>query len=172
MNTKFSIYGHGGQGVPKTAKILSRAGMLSGFKAQDLTIPTEWGMVSAGFVRLSKNDIMEKGIIEQPDYVVVLEPSVMPKFSELKEGSFLIVNATEKPSSPVLKKKKVRAYYLDATSISLAHKIKPNTPMLGGLLKVFSKISMRNLKMAVEAELPGRQKENQAAVEDGFKMVR
>lgn len=155
--------------------------MLSGFKAQDFSVSAEWGMFSAGFVRLSKNDIMETGIIEHPDYIIVLEHSAMPKFSELKENSFLIVNATEKPSNPLLKKKKVKAYYIDAEKISRAYGVKPNTAMLGSLIKFFSKISMRNLKLAIETELQGadategRQavvKENQTAAEEGFKTVR
>lgn len=172
--TKFRIHGYGGQGVATAARVLSRAGMLSGLKVQDLVFGDEWGEPAVGFVRLSKSEISEKGIIEDPDYVLVFHADLMPPLKDMKDGSFIIINDTEKPTSLWIKKKKLRVYYLDATSLALNSTGKPipNTPMLGALLKSFSKISMRNLKLAIEAELHEKQKENQLAAEEGFKTVR
>lgn len=174
IDTKFRIHGYGGQGVATAARILSRAGLLSGLKSQDAAFGDEWGEPAVSFVRLSKNDILEKGIINDPDYILVFHPDLMPPLKDVKDGSFIIVNDTEKPANPIIKKKKLRIYYVDATALALSAtgRSVPNTAMLGALLKVFSKISMKNLKVSIEAEISERQKENQSAAEEGFKTVR
>lgn len=148
--------------------MLSRAGFLSGFNAQDIFIE---GIFNNGYVRLEKG-VLEKGPFDDADFLLIFDLRLLPEIKRLKDGSIIITNSKSRIESPWLKKKKIKAYYLDANSIAMNTIGKPivNTAMIGALIKFFPKITMKNLKSAIEIEkMP---KENQIACEEGFKSVR
>ena len=171
---RFQIHGYGGQGVKTAARILSRSGVVYGFNAQWFITSFEEAEPTVAYVRFAKEKILEKGPTADSDFTLVFHRDDMPQIKDLKDGSVLILNSQEKLVNPKLKKKKIKAYTVDATGIALSAtgKSYPNTVMLGALLKYFTKIPMKNLKSAIESELKEKQKENILAAEEGYKQVR
>ncbi|MEM5812127.1 MAG: 2-oxoacid:acceptor oxidoreductase family protein [Candidatus Aenigmatarchaeota archaeon] len=161
------IHGRGGQGVRMTAHILGRAAFLSGFITQDFAIygAERRGAPVASFCRISKEDILTRGYIFNPDAVIVLDPTVEPGqiLKGLKEGGKVIVNS-ERPLE-----KFPNAVFVDATKIAMdtLGKPIPNVTILGGLLKITNLFPLEKLKEAVRIELT--EEEHPEAVEGNIK---
>ncbi len=87
-------------------------------------------------------------------------------------GSVVIFNSAEKPKMDVLKKNKIKAYYLDASEIGkrLAGKYAPAAAMLGALAKKFNKLSVKNIKASVQHEVGGAETDI-ACIEEGYRRV-
>lgn len=167
----FGFYGRSGQGVETAVKALSKACFLSGFYVQSFSFIGRGRRVFPvnGFVKVDKA-LIESKQVEEPDFYVVMDPTLGLDAKQVKERSVVIFNSPEKLVFPQLKKRKVKAYFVDATSIALSRlrSNTPNTAMLGALTKIFTKVSMKNMKVALEP-LP---RENIAAFDEGYKTVR
>jgi len=165
----FGFYGRSGQGVEIAVKLFSKACFASGFSVQSFCFAGRGRRVFPvrGFVKIDKDPILSKQV-EEPDFYLFFDPSLIEK--NLKEKSTAIFNSAEKIVSPHLKKRRVRAQFVNATEIALLHMKSniPNTAMLGALAKAFPKISMKSIKTAME----GMPRENMAAFDEGYKSVR
>ncbi|HIG96948.1 MAG TPA: hypothetical protein HA230_01225 [Candidatus Aenigmarchaeota archaeon] len=163
----FGFYGRSGQGVKAATRIFSRACFMSGFYVQSFVFTSNKVFPARGFVKIDKSPILSKQV-EDPDFYMVFDPILMEK--NFKDRSIVVFNSPEKLVFAQLKKRKVKSYFVDATEIALAH-LKtnlPNTAMLGALAKLFNKVSMKNIKTAME----DMQKENFLAFDEGYKTVR
>jgi len=82
----------------------------------------------------------------------------------------MIINSEKKMKTATMKKKGIKSYHVDAYGISLEHLKKDLSivPMLGALAKVFSKISLKNMKTALELEYG----KGGAVLEEGYKSVK
>ncbi len=168
----FGFFGLSGQGVETAVRLFSKACFLSGMYVQGFTMigRTNYGWPVRGYVKVDIMPILSKQI-EDPDFYLVMDPS----FSDakaFKEGSTVIFNSPSKVSSDALKRRKIKTYSVDATEIAL-QQLKsniPNTAMLGAVAKLYSKVSMKNLKTALEAD--NIAKVNMNAVEEGYRSVR
>jgi len=175
---RFEVIGFSGQGVRKTGNILSRTGFLARFNTQDYYFSKSDSRTSPvkalSWIRWDKTSILEKGPIKDPEYLIILHKDLLPNLKEVKDGSTIIVNMQEKPTSPWIKKKKLKVFFLDATGIAIASMASsyPNTAMLGAFCKIYGKIPLKTYKSAMEKEIYYKQKENQLAMEEGFKTVR
>lgn len=167
----FGFYGRSGQGVETAIKVFSKACFLSGFYVQSFafigrgrrTFPVR------GLVKIDKMPILSRQV-EEPDYYMVFDPTLGMEAKSFKEKTIVIFNSPEKLASPVFKKRKIKAYSVDATELALAH-LKaniPNTAMLGALAKQFPKVSMKAIKTSME----GMSRENFAVFDEGYKNVR
>jgi len=168
---RFIIIGHQGQGVTTLARILAKAGALSGLYSQAYSEISD--EVVKGYVRFSKDPITEKGPVIDPEYYIIFDEKLL-SFKEVLDGKIVVISAMEKPSSPWIKKKKLKVHYVDAVGIgqSFIKRPFPSTALLGALLKPFNKISMKSMKLAIEADIKARPKENQTCVEEGYKNVK
>ncbi len=145
-------------------KILSRAAFLSGFCVQGFTIP------GAGIVKMDKTPILSRQP-EASDFTLVLDPAGLSEaIKNCNTPSVMIINSQKKIKTAAMRKKGIKSYHVDAGSIALNHYKKELSviPMLGALAKVYSKISMKNMKAALEAEFG----KDSAALEEGHKSVR
>ena len=154
------IHGRGGQGVRTTAHILGRAAFLSGFKTQEFAVygAERRGAPVASFCRISKDDILIRGYIFNPDAVIILDDTINPDIalSGLKKTGLVLVNAEESSPGLCAMRKKFHAIKsIDATKIALdiLGKPIPNVAILGGFLKLTKLFPMENLKKAVKIEL-------------------
>ncbi|MEM7819816.1 MAG: 2-oxoacid:acceptor oxidoreductase family protein [Candidatus Aenigmatarchaeota archaeon] len=168
------IYGHGGQGIDTTRKIIGKAMLLSGFYAQDFIIS---GLERRpdkvyGFVKFDKKPILSKQI-ERPDIVLVFDSDMINEAKEIKENGIALFNITEKINLSYMKEKKVKTFSIDANSIvfGLTKKPIPNIAMLGAFTKIFDKISIKNMKFAIQEEL-GDARENLIIFDEGYKNVK
>ena len=167
----FGFYGRSGQGVETAVRVFSKACFSSGFYVQSFafigrgrrTFPV------TGYVKIDKAPILSRQV-EEPDFSLVFDPTISLDAKAFKEKSTVIFNSPEKPGSPALKKRRIRAVSVDATELALLHLKSniPNTAMLGALAKQFTKVSMKSLRTAME----GMPRENFNVFDEGYKGVK
>ena len=141
------IHGRGGQGAVTFAHILSVAATYEGKygqSCQGLTIERR-GAPSMGFARIGDRPIAERGAISRPDYVVVIDPTVIKGAdveAGMPENGLLVIN------SPVDPKLKHKCVYLDATGIALDIIGRPitNTVMLGAFSAATDLVSIDSIE--------------------------
>lgn len=162
------LYGRSWQGVADATKMLGNAAFASKFHVQDLV--EERGASAVGCVKMDKLPI-ESRQPEPADYVLVFDMK-MDTAGMLKgavDRSCALFNSRERVSSPLLKKKAMKAFFLDATGIAVSSALRasPHAAMLGAFTKVFGRIPARNVRMQL-----GDGKEAVLAFEEGFRNVK
>ena len=164
---KIVIKGYRGQGVKTLGRVLSRAGMLAGLNSQDFYKTSD---TVEAHVRIEKADVLEKGPIENPDTLILLD-STLFSIKDVKDDTQVIVNAVEKPKVAAKLK---NVHSLDAQEVAFKNTGKgmPNTPLAGALVKYFPKLQIKHVKQAIETEIHLKQKENALAAEEGLRVVR
>ncbi len=143
-------------------KMIAKACYFSGLFVQSFCLPRK------GYVKLDKKPILSKQE-EFPDFLLLLDSqNFQEALKHAKEKSVVILNA-EKPKSPVIKKRKLKVYSLNATSLALnvVRKPEPSAVMLGALVKHCDKITVKSAKLAV-----GDRKELHLALDEGFRNVK
>ena len=100
---RIRFHGRGGQGMKTASRILGTAFFLEGYEVQDAP---RYGAERRGapifaYVRASHHKINERGIITQPDLVIVADDSLIPVagagvLSGIDEHTVLLVNSDEK----------------------------------------------------------------------------
>jgi pyruvate ferredoxin oxidoreductase gamma subunit len=155
------IHGRGGQGGVTFAHILSMAATFEGKygqSSQALTIERR-GAPTQGFARIGTRPIAERGMIANPDYVVVIDPTIIRAVdveTGMSEGGLVVVNATSKPAM------QHPCVYFDATSIALEILKRPitNTVMLGGFIAATDLVSMESIEKGARFILGKKTPEN------------
>jgi pyruvate ferredoxin oxidoreductase gamma subunit len=148
------IHGRGGQGVKMSAHVLGRGAFLSGFEVQDFAVygAERRGAPLASFVRISKDPIETRGYIFNPDFIIVLDPTLDPEIVSrgLKVNGIMLINS-EKRSKGF----KGNVKCINATEIALKTLGKPipNIAILGAFLRLTNLFSLKNLKRAIRIEL-------------------
>jgi pyruvate ferredoxin oxidoreductase gamma subunit len=151
--TEVRWHGRGGQGAKTAAQFLAEAALETGKNIQAFP---EYGPERAGapirtFTRISEKPINLHCSVANPEYVVVIDPTLItPAVVEgLTDKGILIVNTQESVDS-VRKKtgfKLGKVATVDATQISLdtLGRPMPNMPMLGALVKVAPLVNLDTL---------------------------
>ncbi|KAF0121133.1 MAG: pyruvate ferredoxin oxidoreductase gamma subunit [bacterium] len=129
---RIRIHGRGGQGAVTFAHMLCLSATEEGKFGQS-SQGQSWdrrGTPMEGYARIGNRPISERGFIVEPDYVVVLDSTIVGAVNleaGMKDDGKVIVN------SPVDLKFKHQSFCIDATSISLDKLKAPitNTAMLG-----------------------------------------
>ncbi|MDD3840237.1 MAG: 2-oxoacid:acceptor oxidoreductase family protein [Clostridia bacterium] len=138
-------HGRGGQGAKTASLLLADAAFETGKYIQGFPEygPERMGAPITAYNRISDERITVHSNIYQPDYVVVVDESLMASVDVaegLKEDGAIIIN-TEKDVDEVkkhLKGVKGKVFTVDAKKISIETlgRYFPNTPMLGAVVKV------------------------------------
>jgi pyruvate ferredoxin oxidoreductase gamma subunit len=91
------FHGRGGQGAKIASRILGRAGFLSGLQVQDFALfgAERRGAPVVSFTRLGNEPIDQRGYIDEPNLVVVIDDSL------LKEAPGQVFHGVE-PTTPIL----------------------------------------------------------------------
>jgi pyruvate ferredoxin oxidoreductase gamma subunit len=94
------FHGRGGQGAKIASRILGRSGFLSGLYIQDFALfgAERRGAPVVSFTRLSAESIDQRGYIERPNLVVVMDDALLKEasgqvFHGVQDGTPVIVNA-------------------------------------------------------------------------------
>ena len=147
MNNLIEIrwHGRGGQGAKTASLLLADAAFNTGKYIQGFPEygPERMGAPITAYNRISDNPITVHSNIYEPDYVVVVDDTlldVVPVTAGLKETGAIVINTTK---SPELIKKSLKGYNgdiytIDARKISIETlgKYFPNTPMLAAIVNV------------------------------------
>jgi len=156
-------HGRGGQGAKTVALLFGEAALDTGMFIQAFPEygPERTGAPVSAYNRLSPKTIRIHSGIENPDIVVVLDPTLIGKVNVtagIKEDGKILINTT-KSSAEMRKelgvKSNIKVYTLDAYDISLKTLGRPipNTPMLGALIKATGILNFENMLVSVRDKL-------------------
>ena len=174
------IHGRGGQGAGILAELIGKAAFLEGKWPQAMAFfgAERRGAPVEAFARISDREILVRSRVYEPDYVVVLDPTlfeIVEVSKGLKRDGTLMVNAPDRPQLP---ESGYRVILVDATSIALELKLviagQPvvNTAMLGAFAKATHEITLQSAERVVLDEWPGEiGKRNVKAVRAAYNKV-
>ena len=138
-------HGRGGQGAKTASLLLADAAFNTGKYIQGFPEygPERMGAPITAYNRISDNPIRIHSNIYEPDYVVVVDDTLLESVdvtAGLKETGAIIINTTKNAEylRKVLKEYKGNIYTIDARTVSMETlgKYFPNTPMLAAIVKV------------------------------------
>ena len=152
------FHGRGGQGAVTAADLLAVAGFKEGYYT--LSFPTfgaeKRGTPVASFLRISDRPIVQRDEVYNPDYVVVMDPSligVVDVLAGIKKDGMLIANYPK--GSEDLKRHlnaDVKVYSINATKMAMKHLGRPitNTAMVGALVGATNIVKLETLKETIK----------------------
>ena len=138
-------HGRGGQGAKTASLLLADAAFNTGKYIQGFPEygPERMGAPITAYNRISNNPIVIHSNIYEPDYVVVVDDTLLESVdvtAGLKETGAIVINTTKSKEylKSVLKGYKGDIYTIDARKISeeTLGRYFPNTPMLAAIIKV------------------------------------
>ena len=138
-------HGRGGQGAKTASLLLADAAFNTGKYIQGFPEygPERMGAPITAYNRISSSPIRIHSNIYEPDYVVVVDDSLLESVlvtAGLKETGAIIINTTKDADTlrPLLNGYKGKIYTIDARKVSIEAlgKYFPNTPMLAAIVKV------------------------------------
>lgn len=138
-------HGRGGQGAKTASLLLADAAFNTGKYIQGFPEygPERMGAPITAYNRISNNPIRIHSNIYEPDYVVVVDDTLLESVdvtAGLKEDGAIVINTTKgkEDLEKVLHQYKGAIYTIDARKVSMEAlgKYFPNTPMLAAIVKV------------------------------------
>ena len=138
-------HGRGGQGAKTASLLLADAAFNTGKYIQGFPEygPERMGAPITAYNRISDNPIRIHSNIYEPDYVVVVDDTLLETVdvtAGLKQNGAIVINTTksEEEIKRALSNYKGNIYTIDARKVSLETlgKYFPNTPMLAAIVKV------------------------------------
>ncbi|MDD5148138.1 MAG: pyruvate ferredoxin oxidoreductase subunit gamma [Candidatus ainarchaeum sp.] len=158
------IHGRGGQGAVTSSQVLAIAAFFDGKKSQAFPYfgVERTGAPVEAFARISKEKIFLRQHVYEPDFVLVLDSSLVHALDitkGLKKNGLIIINSNKKPLDFGLKGFKV--YCLDITKTALEIIGKPfvNIAALGAFAGLSGEVSLDALNKAI-----GQRFENNARI--------
>ena len=143
--TEIRWHGRGGQGAKTASLLLADAAFNTGLYVQGFPEygPERMGAPITAYNRISSERITVHSNIYEPDFVVVVDDSLInsvPVTKGLKETGAIIINTTKSPDEirEKLNGYKGKVCTIDARTISIdcLGAYFPNTPMLAAVIKV------------------------------------
>lgn len=185
------FHGRGGQGAVVASEILADAAFREGKYVQAFPMfgVERRGAPVTAFTRVDDKPIRIKFFIYNPDYVVVLDPTLVGQVDvtagcgvpssykeEMGRKAMILVNTSMKPSEIDLKGPFTIAT-VDATSIAVAHglgsRLAPivNTAILGAFARATGEVKLDLLLNAIKEGVPAKHEENAQAAQDAYGKV-
>lgn len=159
---RIRFHGRGGQGIKTAARIVGTAAFASGFQVQDSPVygAERRGAAVAAYVRIDREPIFERGLIDRPDLIVVGDETLLADaaagvLSGQEAASAMFVNS---PTADLagLPKTSVRPITLDVTERTLRLLGKASALSSGlaaAAVRLVGEIPLANLESAVSSEL-------------------
>jgi pyruvate ferredoxin oxidoreductase gamma subunit len=159
------FHGRGGEGVKLASHVVSRAAFLAGFTVQDSPLygAERRGAPVVAFARIADEPIHERGYIDQPDAIVLMDHSLLelPEAAVLdgaSEQTLVLANSAQ-PSDELKQTANIpgRVITLDVSSIALhrLHHHLLSAPIAGFTVKVAALAPWETLAEAARIELTG-----------------
>ena len=152
-------HGRGGQGAKTASLLLADAAFNTGKYIQGFPEygPERMGAPITAYNRISNTPIRIHSNIYEPDYVVVVDDSLLEAVdvtAGLKPDGAIVINTTKSGNelNPLLNGYTGDVYTIDARKISLETlgKYFPNTPMLAAIVKVSGVIEEKDFLADME----------------------
>ncbi|UCE44775.1 MAG: 2-oxoacid:acceptor oxidoreductase family protein [Methanobacteriota archaeon] len=172
------FHGRGGQGVVIASEVLANAAFREGFEVASFPYfgVERRGAPVTAYARFDRKPIRLRSSIYEPDYVVVLDSSLMKGVDlvdGLKKGGTVLFNYPDGRAFPSLMPE-YRYFTLDATSIAAEHrigsKVAPivNTAIMGGFARVCDEVSLESMLESIRDKAPVKKEENMAAAMEAY----
>ncbi len=176
------FHGRGGQGSVIASKILAKAFFMEGRYVSSFPYfgVERRGAPVTAFTRVDDKPIRAKYQIYEPDYVIVLDPSLLKAVDILrgiKDGGWVLVNTLKKPEElrEVLNFDNVAT--VDATTIAIKHHLGSqaapivNTAILGAFSRVSGLVKIETVMDAIRQMAPAKREENAQAAKEAYESV-
>jgi pyruvate ferredoxin oxidoreductase gamma subunit len=172
------IHARAGQGAITTAMLLGRAVFMQGKYA--LAFPhfgaARMGAPMNAFVRIDEKPIRVRSQIYEPDYIIVVDPTLMLGFDiakGLKKNGIAIINEREGIDiAPITNARNVNIPANDIAQKILGRPL-GNTALLGAFAAATGEIELKNLQEAVKLRFPGKVgQQNAEAAKAGYDAAR
>ncbi|MCX5702069.1 MAG: 2-oxoacid:acceptor oxidoreductase family protein [Candidatus Omnitrophica bacterium] len=173
------IHARAGQGAITTASLLGYAYFLEGKYAYAFPHfgAARMGAPMNAFVRIDAKPVRLRSQIYEPDYVIVVDPTLMRGFncfSGLKEEGVAILNEKEGAQTPKIKAKQ-KVFVVPANEIALKTIGRPlgNTALIGAFAAATDELKLDILLEVVKKRFSGKaQQGNIEAVQQGYEYIK
>lgn len=169
------VHGRGGQGAVTCAELLATAAFKDGKYCQAFPFfgVERRGAPVTAFCRISDNAIRTHEQVYEPDYVMVLDASLLENVNVMEglESKGIIVINTAEGADKIKLDTKGEIKAIDVTKIALEAIGKPfvNAPMLGAFVAATGIVKLESLIKAVEEAFSGEiAQKNVAAVKKAY----
>jgi len=162
MLKEIRIHGRGGQGVVTSSELLAISAFNDGKQSQAFP---NFGVERSGapilaFTRISDEKISLRQQIYEPDYVIVIDASllsVVDVTKGLKDNGLLLINSDKKPSELKLATK-ARVVCIDASKKAMEILGKPlvNVGVMGAFSALTKEVSLLSLQKAIDQEFASK----------------
>lgn len=176
------FHGRGGQGAVVASRLLAEAAFIEGMDVQAFPFfgVERRGAPVTAFTKIDDRPIRVKSMIYEPDFVIVLEQSLVD-FVDVLEGlkpeGRVLINTTRSPEEMSAKLKRP-VDVVDATQIAIDHGLGSreapivNTALLGAFARSSGIVSLDAVTEAIRNNVPRKKEENVAAARDAYEKVR
>ena len=172
------LHGRGGQGSVIASKILAVAAFAEGDWVQSFP---KFGVERRGapveaFLRIAREKILIRSEITHPDFVVVLDPSLIEVIdftAGLKENGSILINTHKAPHEIELSKD-FKVSCVDASKIAADHGLGSitspivNTAICGAFAKSSGLMKIDSVCDAIQGEVPIKPEKNSDAAKVAF----
>ncbi|MDH5763090.1 MAG: 2-oxoacid:acceptor oxidoreductase family protein [Nitrospinota bacterium] len=161
---RIRLHGRGGQGIKTASQILGTAAHLAGFQAQDFPLygAERRGAPITAYARVSKNIVLERGAIAQPDILLIGDETLLSdplaSVTEGTESSTLIFINSRHPSPDLKKHYQLESLpvQLDISGLCQKYIQKPmilSTALAAVGVRLMGHIGLHHLLKAIRDEL-------------------
>ena len=174
-------HGRGGQGAKTAALLLADVAFNTGMYVQGFPEygPERMGAPITAYNRISDIEIRNHSNIYNPDYVVVVDETLLHSVdvtSGLNKDGAIVIN-TPKPKEeiiPLLKGYEGEVYTVDAHTISMETlgKYFPNSPMLAAIVKVANIMDQNEFLSQMEESYKHKFAKKPEVIEGNMKALR
>ncbi|MDD5680068.1 MAG: 2-oxoacid:acceptor oxidoreductase family protein [Candidatus Omnitrophica bacterium] len=172
------IYGRGGQGAVVASRLLAIAAFKEGRYVQSFPFfgVERRGAPVAAYTRISDTTIRKRTPINEPDYVIILDPTLIESIDitkGLKKGGGIIIN-TRSPKTSFKFGKNFNACVFDAAKIAIKHKLGSesapivNTAILGTFSKFTNEVGISALLESIKENVSTKTKDNIDAAKEAY----
>jgi 2-oxoacid:acceptor oxidoreductase gamma subunit (pyruvate/2-ketoisovalerate family) len=179
------FHGRGGQGAVIASNILAEAAFIEGKEVSAFPFfgVERRGAPVTAYTRIDENKIRNKSGIYAPDFVVVMDPSLLNAVNiveGLKKGGLVLLNTKLKPEklrADLGLTPDQRLATIPATDIAIKHRLGSkaapivNSSVLGAFAKVSGIVGLEPLIEAVKNNVPIKIDENAAAAKEAYDTV-
>ena len=172
------IYGRGGQGAVVASRLLAIAAFKEGKYVQSFPFfgVERRGAPVTAYTRISDTVIRKRVPIDKPDYVIILDPTLIENIDitkGLKSSGSIIIN-TRSPKSNFKFGEKFNTCVFDAAKTATKHKLGSesapivNTAILGTFSKFTREVKISSLLESIKENITARTAENMEAAKEAY----